>query len=45
MWLWYHNKSKSDLSSSNPLTEEEQADLERYVNAKLNKYDYLCEPK
>ena len=44
-WLWYHNKMKSDLSSNKPLTEEEQADLEKYVNEQLGKYDYLCEPK
>lgn len=43
-WLWYHNKMKSDLSSNKPLTEEEKADLERYVNEQLNKYDYLNEP-
>lgn len=43
-WLWYHNKMKSDLSSNKPLTEEEKADIERYVNEQLNKYDYLNEP-
>lgn len=44
-WLWYHNKEKSDLSTNKPLTPEEQADLERYVNAQLKKYDYLSEPR
>ena len=44
-WLWYHGKEKSDLSTYKPLTEQEQADIERYVNEQLNKYDYLCEPK
>lgn len=44
-WLWYHGKEKSDLSTHKPLTPSEQADLERYVNEQLNKYDYLCEPK
>lgn len=42
--LWYHGKEKSDLSTSKPLTPEEQADIERYVNEQLNKYDYLSEP-
>lgn len=42
--LWYHNKDKSDLSTSKPLTPEEQADIERYVNEQLNKYAYLSEP-
>lgn len=44
-WLWYHNKEKSDLSTNKPLSEEEKADIERYVNDQLDKYDYLCEPK
>ena len=42
--LWYHGKDKSDLSTSKPLTPEEQADIERYVNEQLNKYAYLSEP-
>lgn len=44
-WLWYHGKEKSDLSVNKPLTQLEQADLERYVNEQLNKYAYLSEPK
>ena len=43
-WLWYHGKEKSDLSTSKPLTPEEQTDIERYVNEQLNKYAYLSEP-
>lgn len=43
-WLWLHGKTKSDLTTRGKLTDEEIADLEKYVNYSLNKFKYYNNP-
>lgn len=39
-WLWLHNKTKRNLTDIDPLKKEEIADLEKYVNEQLSRFDY-----
>lgn len=43
-WLWEKWKDKETLTDCNPLTEEEQEDLDNYVKDKLLQFDYYNNP-
>lgn len=43
-WLWFHNKTKKDLTTDGTLTDEEIKDMENYVNTNLNKFKYHNKP-
>lgn len=43
-WLWFHNKSKNSLTNLDPLSDEEIADLENYVNSNLSSFEYYNNP-
>lgn len=43
-WLWFHNKTKRDLSEEWKLTDTEKKDMERYINDNLNKFKYYNSP-
>lgn len=43
-WLFNHWKSKINLSHLNPLTDMEQRDMDEYVKANLEKFDYYNNP-
>ena len=43
-WLWFHNKTKKDLTEDWKLTEEEIADMETYINTNLSKFQYYNSP-
>jgi len=43
-WLWFHNKSKSDLTTISPLSNDEVADLEDYVNKNIWRFEYYNNP-
>lgn len=43
-WLWLHNKGKSNLTNLNPLSKDEIADLENYVNTSLSKFKFYNSP-
>ena len=43
-WLWFHNKSKRDLSAEWSLTPEEKQDLEDYISKSLSKFEYYNSP-
>ena len=43
-WLWFHNKTKRDLTTEWSLTEEEIEDMKNYVTTNLNKFKYYNSP-
>lgn len=43
-WLWFHNKTKKDLTTDGTLTDEEVKDMENYINTNLNKFKYHNKP-
>ena len=43
-WLWFHNKTKKDLTEDWNLTDDEIKDLENYINTNLNKFKYYNSP-
>lgn len=43
-WLWFHNKTKKDLTEDWNLTEEDIADMENYINNNLSKFQYYNSP-
>lgn len=43
-WLWFHNKTKKDLTEDWKLSVEEIKDLENYVNNNLKKFKYYNSP-
>ena len=43
-WLWFHNKTKNNLTNLDPLSPEEISDLEDYVNSNLSKFEYYNNP-
>ena len=43
-WLWFHNKSKRDLSTTWTLTGDEKRDMENYINENLKKFKYYNKP-
>ena len=43
-WLWFHNKTKKDLTEDWELTDEDIADMENYINTNLNKFQYYNSP-
>ena len=43
-WLWFHGKSKRDLTTEWSLTEEEIEDMKNYVTTNLNKFKYYNSP-
>lgn len=48
MWqsrrLWFHNKTKRDLTQNWNLTEDEIKDMESYINNNLSKFKYYNSP-
>ena len=48
MWqwrrLWFHNKTKRDLSVETTLTDMEKQDMKRYVDEKLSQFKYYNSP-
>lgn len=38
-WLWFHWKTKTNLTDLNPLTEEEKADMDDYIEKNLKLFD------
>ena len=42
--LWFHNKTKRDLSVEGSLTDEEKEDMKRYIDEKLAKFKYYNSP-
>ena len=43
-WLWFHGKTKRDLSVESTLTDAEKQDMQRYIADKLNKFKYYNSP-
>ena len=43
-WLWFHNKTKKDLTEEWTLTDAEIKDMEGYINSNLNKFKYYNSP-
>ena len=43
-WLWFHGKTKTDLTNEWTLTNEEIKDLENYVNRNLSKFKSYSSP-
>lgn len=43
-WLWFHGKTKKDLTSLGGLSDDEIKDLEDYVNANLSEIEYYNNP-
>jgi len=43
-WLWLHGKKKENLTDLNPLTDEEEKEMNDYVNENLKKFDYYNNP-
>lgn len=43
-WLWFHGKTKKDLTEDWNLTEEEIKDMEEYINNNLSKFQYFNSP-
>jgi hypothetical protein len=39
-WLWLNGKKKENLTDLNPLTEEEEKEMNKYVEENLKKFDY-----
>jgi len=39
-WLWLNWKKKENLTDLNPLTEEEEKEMNKYVEENLKKFDY-----
>jgi hypothetical protein len=39
-WLWLNKKKKENLTDLNPLTEEEEKEMNKYVEENLKKFDY-----
>lgn len=43
-WLWFHNRTKKDLTEDGNITDEEIEDMERYINENLDKFKYYNSP-
>lgn len=43
-WLWFHNKTKKDLTEDWNLTDDEIKDMEEYINRNLSKFKYYNSP-
>jgi len=43
-WLWFHGKTKRDLSVESTLTDAEKQDMQRYIADKLKKFKYHNAP-
>lgn len=43
-WLWFHGKTKRDLSWESSLTPEEQKDMDCYIRDNLQKFKYYNKP-
>ena len=43
-WLWFHGKTKRDLTTEWSLTEEEIKDMENYVRTNLEKFKFCNKP-
>jgi hypothetical protein len=43
-WLWFHDKTKRDLSWESTLTAEEKKDMDNYIQENLKKFKYYNKP-
>ena len=43
-WLWFHNKTKKDLTDLWNLTDAEIKDMENYINRNLNSFQFFNSP-
>jgi hypothetical protein len=43
-WLWFHWKTKRDLSVESTLTDTDKQDMKNYIEDKLNKFKYYNSP-
>ena len=43
-WLWFHWKTKRDLSVESTLTDRDKQDMKDYIEDKLNKFKYYNSP-
>ena len=43
-WLWFHGKTKKNISDLDPLTEEEQKDMEKYIQQNLALFESYSNP-
>ena len=43
-WLWFHWKTKRDLSVESTLTDTDKQDMKNYIQDKLNKFKYYNSP-
>ena len=43
-WLWFHWKTKRDLSVESTLTDTDKQDMKDYIEDKLNKFKYYNSP-
>lgn len=43
-WLWFHGKTKRDLSWESTLTADEKKDMENFICDNLNKFKYYNKP-
>ena len=43
-WLWFHNRTKKDLTEDWQITDEEIEDMEKYINENLSKFQYYNSP-
>lgn len=43
-WLWFHWKTKRDLSVESTLTDRDKQDMKNYIEDKLNKFKYYNSP-
>lgn len=43
-WLWFHNKTKKDLTDLWNLTDSEIKDMENYINRNLNSFQFFNSP-
>lgn len=43
-WLWFHGKTKRDLSWESTLTAEEKKDMDNYIQENLKKFKYYNKP-
>ena len=43
-WLWFHGKTKRDLSWESTLTAEEEKDMDNYIQENLKKFKYYNKP-
>ena len=43
-WLWFHGKTKQNISDLNPLSEEEEKEMNAYIQENMKTFDSYSEP-